>query len=414
MALQIVEEFAAQGPEGPLAGDYLRQALAGIEFYQTPKPRWESLHPIMALAELYWLTGGQDYRTAFEHLWWSMAKLERHNNGGFTSGEKATGNPYDLHPIETCCTIAWIAMSVEMLKLTGNPVVADEIELSTLNAVLGMHSPTGRWATYNTPMNGIRRASAHSIVFQAREGSSELNCCSVNSPRGFGMMSDWALMRDSGGLVLNSYGPSVMTARLADGLSVTLTQDTEYPLSGQIEIVVDPSKEATFSLKLRIPYWSEETSVSLNNAAVSSVETGTYLILERAWQAGDRIQIDLDMSLHFWAGERECEGLTSVYRGPLLLAYDHRYNLDRATGSRTEARDYDEWSAQINYGLKVPELNAERMDGHPVVWEDWLSPLLLLEFDAADGSSMRLCDFASAGVSGTPYMSWLPIENSAT
>jgi DUF1680 family protein len=414
MALQIVEEFAAQGPEGPLAGDYLRQALAGIEFYQTPKPRWESLHPIMALAELYWLTGGQDYRTAFEHLWWSMAKLERHNNGGFTSGEKATGNPYDLHPIETCCTIAWIAMSVEMLKLTGNPVVADEIELSTLNAVLGMHSPTGRWATYNTPMNGIRRASAHSIVFQAREGSSELNCCSVNSPRGFGMMSDWALMRDSGGLVLNSYGPSVMTARLADGLSVTLTQDTEYPLSGQIEIVVDPSKEATFSLKLRIPYWSEETSVSLNNAAVSSVETGTYLILERAWQAGDRIQIDLDMSLHFWAGERECEGLTSVYRGPLLLAYDHRYNLDRATGSRTEARDYDEWSAQIDYGLKVPELNAERMDGHPVVWEDWLSPLLLLEFDAADGSSMRLCDFASAGVSGTPYMSWLPIENSAT
>ena len=34
MALQIVDEFAAQGEDGPLAGDYLRQALAGPEFYR--------------------------------------------------------------------------------------------------------------------------------------------------------------------------------------------------------------------------------------------------------------------------------------------------------------------------------------------------------------------------------------------
>ena len=39
MAQQIVAEFAAQGPDGPLAGDYLRQALAGKAFYELPKPR---------------------------------------------------------------------------------------------------------------------------------------------------------------------------------------------------------------------------------------------------------------------------------------------------------------------------------------------------------------------------------------
>ena len=37
MAEQIVDEFSAQGPDGPLAGDYLRQALAGREFYQMPR-----------------------------------------------------------------------------------------------------------------------------------------------------------------------------------------------------------------------------------------------------------------------------------------------------------------------------------------------------------------------------------------
>ena len=168
MAQQIVREF-----EIPDAGDYVRTALAGKEFWETPKPRWESLHPIMALAELYYATGEAQYRQAFEHLWWSMCKGDRHNNGGFTSGERATGNPYDKAPIETCCTVAWMAMSVEMLRLTGNPIVADELELAMLNSGIGMLSPSGRWVTYNTPMDGERRASAHDIVFQAKPGSPE-------------------------------------------------------------------------------------------------------------------------------------------------------------------------------------------------------------------------------------------------
>ena len=152
-----------------------------------------------------------------------------------------------------------------MLKLTGNPIVADELELTLFNSIVGMHSPTGHWSTYDTPMNGIRRSSAHTIVFQAREGTPELNCCSVNTPRGFGMLSDWALMKDREGLILNYYGPSTLTARLKPGLSVTLTQETEYPLDGKIVVSVKPSKSSKFALKLRIPHWSSETHVRIND-----------------------------------------------------------------------------------------------------------------------------------------------------
>ena len=67
--------------------------LAGKEFYQCRKPRWESLHAIQGIAQLYWLTGDENDRTAFERLWWSIVKLDRHNNGGFSSGEQAAGEP---------------------------------------------------------------------------------------------------------------------------------------------------------------------------------------------------------------------------------------------------------------------------------------------------------------------------------
>ena len=119
LAEQIVHEFELRGRGGEYAGDYVRTALEGKEFHQTPKPRWESLHTIMALPELYYITGDRRYRESFEHIYWSIVKLDRHNNGGFSSAERARGNPYLKLPIETCCTIAWIAMSVEMLRLTA-------------------------------------------------------------------------------------------------------------------------------------------------------------------------------------------------------------------------------------------------------------------------------------------------------
>jgi DUF1680 family protein len=317
LAVEIVDgEFPMPG-----AGDYLRAALAGREFFQTPKPRWESLHPMMAMAELYWLTGREDYRKAYDHLWWSIAKLDRHNNGGFSSGEQAQGNPYHRGAIETCCTIAWMALGVEMLKLTGDSVVADELELSTLNQVVGLHDPHGKWCTYNTPMDGVRKPSTVDIAFQIRPGSEELNCCSVNAARGFGMISDWGLMSRADGLVLNWYGPGKIASQVGE-VPVVLTQTTEYPRRGRVELAVEPARPAEFTLRLRVPHWSAKTKVTVNGADAPGAVAATYLALRREWKSGDRVTIDFDMTPHVWAGEQESAGHASIYRGPLLLAYE--------------------------------------------------------------------------------------------
>ena len=114
---------------------------------------------------MYSITGDEDYKTAFENIWWSICLFDRHNTGGFSSGESATGNPDDTRAIETCCTVAWMALSVDMLRLTEDPYVADELELATWNGLMGAQNATGRSFTYNTPMMGVKKASSHDIVF---------------------------------------------------------------------------------------------------------------------------------------------------------------------------------------------------------------------------------------------------------
>jgi formylglycine-generating enzyme required for sulfatase activity/DUF1680 family protein len=385
LARQIVED------EFPKGGDYVQTALAGKEFYQTPQPRWESLHAIMGLAEMYWITGEEKYRDAFEHIWWSIVKLDRHNTGGFSSGEQAKGNPYDSGAIETCCSIAWSAMSVEMLRLTGNSIVADELELTLMNAITGYQSRTGHWCTYDTPMDGRRIPFTTFMTGHMRPGSEELSCCTVNSARGFGMISDWALMTDRESLIVNWYGDSIMSAKLKD-ISVSLKQQTDYPQTGHIllKVLPIPQQGVDFTLKLRIPHWSKKTRVAINGELVKDVTPGSYLVLFRNWRWDDRIEMDLDMSLHYWAGERQLQDKASIYYGPVLLAY-----------GVPAGRDPED----------APVFDAENMNGRMVKSKNADGPIVLMECSDIHGNKINLTDFDSAGENGQHYISWLNVRN---
>lgn len=373
------------------AGDYVRQGLAGVDFYRTPKPRWESLHDVQGLTELFSITGDTDYKTALLNLWRSMVRYDRHNTGGFTTNEAAIGNPYSPGAIETCCTTAFVALTIDALRLSGDPKAADELELSTWNSVLGSQHPSGRWWTYNTPMDGHRPASAHTIVFQARVGTPELNCCSVNGPRGIGALSEWALMQDDRGVLINYYGPMQADTTLRSGAKLRIEQKTSYPVDGHVAIAIGPVEPVKQSVRLRIPAWSARTIVAVNGEKVGGVKPGTYLPIDRTWRTGDRIDLDLDMSIRTWVGDGACSNKVSLYRGPLLLAYDQHHN----------PFDADE----------VPPIDVKDLAYAKQACAGQFPPLVLLRFKGADGREVNLCDFATAGAYGTEYRSWLPAIN---
>jgi hypothetical protein len=288
-----------------------------------------------------------------------------------------------------------MALTLDYLRLTGDPRAADDLELATLNAGLGAQHPSGRWWTYNTPMDGQREASAHTIVFQARAGTPELNCCSVNGPRVLGMLSEWAVMSASDGLVVNWLGAGRFSGKLPTGSSVRIESSQDAWREGRTELRVTTDDDQPFALHLRTPAWAKNPRAALNGTAVAPVAAGQYLTLHRRWMTGDRLELNFDLPVRWVAGASETAGKVSLYRGPILLAFDPAQNA------------FDEEAIpQVELG-RLAEARRVSLPEPATARERLLRPWLAVDVSAAGARTIRLVDFASAGAAGTRYRSWL-------
>jgi hypothetical protein len=98
----------------------------------------------------------------------------------------------------------------------------------------------------------------------------------VNGPRVPGMLSEWALMGDSDGLVLNWLGAGRFTAKLADGTPVTITSSEDTWISGRTELGVETKAKNQFTLRVRIPAWANAPKFTqLSNPHVTA---GNYAL----------------------------------------------------------------------------------------------------------------------------------------
>lgn len=364
-----------------IACDWLDAGLAGVPFYRTNQPRWEAQHTLMTLAPLYEITGDDRYYRAFENLWQSIVRFDRHNFGGFGTGEGAEGKPF-TGGSETCNTVAWMAWTTEYLKLSRNPAAADELELSNFNAAWG--SLIGDvWYTYMNVMSGERILAPDILGPAGFEGGTEMSCCQTNGARGISQVAEWAVLTGDGSLYLNYYGPCDAQARTPGGSRLGIRQETAYPAQGRIAITLSLDQPERFPLHLRIPGWSEKTALSVNGEPVERPLPGRYVVLDRQWREGDRIDLELDMTLHYLEGEEECAGKWSIYRGPLLLARSWKKEEPPAPGSLT---------------LTKEELaGLERVE----------NPALLLRVRTAKGT--ELVSYCDAWEKGKLYETWFPI-----
>ena len=99
--------------------------------------------------------------------------------------------------------------------------------------------------------------------------------------------SMWLATPDRG-LVCAAYGPCRVTAMVADGKRVRITEETGYPFDGKIKFTVTTRGQVTFPLYLRIPKWCKDASVSVNGVS-QAADSGTMACISRSWENGDSV-----------------------------------------------------------------------------------------------------------------------------
>jgi DUF1680 family protein len=112
----------------------------------------------------------------------------------------------------------------------------------------------------------------------------------------------------------------------AGGARVKLTQETEYPWDGAVRLTFQEAPGEPFALRLRIPSWAEGAGIRVNgdNAGVH-VQPGSYARIERAWRAGDVVDLGLPMDVRLLEGNPRIESTrnqVTVARGPLIYCLE--------------------------------------------------------------------------------------------
>jgi len=322
LAQYILGQWETPNKLTPTGLHLLEGALSGKPVAKIAAPKaYEMTTNYEGVCELYRATGNRPYLDAALKVGESIRQTERMIIGSGSNQELwCEGARYQTEvleqPIETCVTATWMNFCYQLLRLTGDPVWADELEVSLYNALLGGMRPDGRWWSYFNPLIGQRVPSPdqHPDVV--------MSCCVASGPVGLLLTPRWAVMTDHEGPVVNLYAPGSATVKLEDGAEVRILQETDFPVNDRIKLTLQPSQESRFALKLRIPAWSRNTSLSVNGQVVPC-PAGAYAKLERDWRRGDSVVLKLDLRGRAVPAPSGAPQL-AVMRGPIVLALDNR------------------------------------------------------------------------------------------
>lgn len=232
-------------------------------------------------------------------------------NEGWHSDQCGSGNVS-----ESCATAYLIRMLDRLLRAEGDPHYGDMMERAIYNALFAAQSPDGRTLRYFSPLDG-KRAYYSQDTF----------CCPNNFRRIMAELPTMVYYKRGTGVMVNLYTASAATIHLDGGLALSVRQETDYPGSGDILLHLDPSRRAAFSVSLRIPQWCTAASVTVNNQPIDkAVEPGKLLVIDRTWQPGDCVRMQLPLAFRWVKGRQLQAGRAALLRGPVLFCLNPTRN----------------------------------------------------------------------------------------
>lgn len=280
-------------------------------------------------------TGESALREALERLFDDVAgkrsyvtgAVGAHHQGISRHGDKtheSFGFEYVLHNStaynETCANIGQAMWCRRMLALGGDAKYADFMELVLYNSMLSGSNLDGTKFCYTNP---LRWYGEHQVLLsqdqRERQQVMKCYCCPPNVLRTVASVHQWAYATDGQGFWVHLFGDSEFVHA-----GFGLRQQTNYPWEGTIRFTITAAPGETVPLHVRIPAWADGATVTVGGTTTDA-EAGAYYRLERVWQPGDEVTIELPLTPRLVAAHprvEEARGQVAVARGPLIYCLE--------------------------------------------------------------------------------------------
>ena len=297
------------------------------------------------MADVAALTGDPAYVDAIDRIWENIVSKKLYITGGIgaTNQGEAFGRNYELPNMtaycETCAAIGNVYVNYRLFLLHGDSKYFDVLERTLYNGLISGASLDGGNFFYPNPLES---AGQHQ-----RQPWFGCACCPSNICRFIPSLPGYVYAVKDHALYVNLFMSNTMTQKV-EGKEVTLSQKTNYPWDGDVEISIDKSAlKEEMTLQIRIPGWvrgqvvpsdlytfaddlRSHYTVTLNGnpAQAIDLEHG-YFSITRKWKKGDKVAVHFDMQPRIVRANDHVgadRGKVCVERGPLVYCAEHPDN----------------------------------------------------------------------------------------
>jgi uncharacterized protein len=209
-----------------------------------------------------------------------------------------------------CGGYAAIKLARYLLCATGDARYGDGLERVVFNGILAVKEPD---ADGDYPYYSTYGAGAHKVFY-----SKKWPCCSGTLVESVADYVKNIYFRAHDGVAVNLYAPSRVqwTER---GAPLTLTQETQYPLDGQITLRVTCAAPVEFALRLRVPSWlNVAPQLRVNENPVHADLRRGFAVVRRRWTSGDKLTCDFPLQFRTEAVDDQHPEMVALLRGPLV------------------------------------------------------------------------------------------------
>jgi hypothetical protein len=287
-----------------------------------------AMYACCGATDYYMETGDGSYWKTLNTLWDDLTSTKMYVTGGVGSraAGEAFGDAYELSNLraygESCAAIGNMMWNWRMLAVTGEARFADVIERALYNGINSGMSLDGTLYCYRNPLEYDPSNDG-----PIRNPWYDTTCCPPNLERTFASLPGYVYSTSKNGIYLHLFLNSQLDWHLENGTGLKVTQKTDYPWQGSVQITVNPAEPSDFTLYLRIPGWSRTADVAVNRSPAVGAKPGEYLPIHRRWSPGDTVRLQLDMTPQvLLANPRVTDdaGRVVIERGPLIYCMERQ------------------------------------------------------------------------------------------